>query len=79
MVFARFGVPDEPWQLFPTEGEPSALDYVFFGLLMPSEYEEDWSWVEMPRSELAEVPGVMLDDEFIPATFPDAVPFPYVE
>jgi hypothetical protein len=52
---------------------------VFFGLLMPTEDEEDWRWVEMPLSELAVVPGVMLDDEFIPATFPDAVPFPYMD
>jgi hypothetical protein len=79
MVFARFGVPDEAWQFFLCEGEPSGLDYVFFGLLMPSEDEEEWSWVEMPLSGLAAVPGVMLDEEFIPATLPDAVPFPYME
>jgi hypothetical protein len=64
------------WQFFPTEGEPFGSDYIFFGLLMPSEDEEDWRWVEMPRSALAAVPGVLMDEEFIPATFPDAVPFP---
>ena len=79
MVFARFGVPDEPWQFFPCEGEPSGFDYLFFGLLMPSEDEEDWKWVEMSLSELAAVPGAMLDEEFSPATFPDAVRFPYME
>ena len=46
---------------------------------MPSEDEEHWSWVEMPLSELEAVPGAILDDEFPPARFPDAVPFLYAE
>lgn len=46
---------------------------------MPSEDEEEWSCVEMPLSEFAAVPGGMLKEEFIPATFPDAVPFPHTE
>jgi len=61
------------------EGEPAGADYLFFGLLMASEDESDWNWVELPLSELITVPGVRLDGEFIPATFPDAVPFPYAE
>ena len=79
MVFARFGVPDGAWQFFVAEGEPAGADYLFFGLLMASEDEADWNWVELPLSQLIMVPDVMLDDEFTPATFPDAVPFPYAD
>lgn len=79
MVFTGFGVPDEPWQLVSAEGKPAEFDVVCFGLLMPSEDEEEWSCVEMPLSEFAAVPGGMLKEEFIPATFPDAVPFPHTE
>lgn len=77
--FSRFGVPDGAWQFFVAEGEPAGADYLFLGLLMASEDEADWNWVELPLSQLIMVPDVMLDDEFTPATFPDAVPFPYVD
>jgi hypothetical protein len=39
------------------EGEPADSDYLFFGLLMESEDEGDWNWVEMRLSELIAVPG----------------------
>lgn len=42
---------------------------------MASEEEADWNWAELPLSKLITVPGARLDDEFIPATFPDAVPY----
>lgn len=79
MLYARYCVADEAWQFFVAEGEPAGADYVFFGLLMASEDEGDWNWSEMRQSDLMKVPGVLLDDEFIPATFPDAVPYPYLE
>lgn len=80
MLYARYHVPDEPWQFFVAEGEPAGADYLFFGLLMASEEESDWNSVEeLPLSQLITVPGVRLDDEFMPATFPDAVPYPYVD
>lgn len=79
MLYARYHVPDEAWQFFVAEGEPAGADYFFFGLLMADEDEADWNWVEVRLSELMKVPGVMRDAEFIPATFPDAVSFPYME
>ena len=79
MLYSRYHVPDEAWQFFVAEGEPAGADYLFFGLLMASEDEDDWNWVELPLSKLVTVPGTRLDDEFRPATFPDAVPYPYIE
>jgi hypothetical protein len=38
-----------------------------FGSLIPSADGEDWCSVEMPLSELAAVPGLMLEEEFIRA------------
>ena len=78
-LYARYYVPDEPWQFVVAEGEPAGADFVFFGLLMASEDESDWNWLELPLSELIKVPGAWWDDEFTPATFPDAVPYPYWE
>ena len=79
MIYARYCVPDVAWQFFVAEGEPEGADYVFFGLRMPSEEEMDWSWTQVRLSELMGLPGVILDREFIPATFPDAVVHPYVD
>ena len=57
MLNVRYHVPDEPWQFFVAEGEPAGGDYRFFGLLMASEDEADWNWVELPLSKLIMVPG----------------------
>jgi len=79
MLYARYHVPDEAWQFFVAEGEPAGTDHIFSGLLMASEDEADWNWVEMRLSELITVPGARLDGEFTAAPFPDAVPFPFAE
>lgn len=61
------------------EGESAGADYLFFGLLMASEDEADWNWREVRLSELVKVVGLELDPNFVPSTFPDSVPYPYIE
>jgi hypothetical protein len=76
MVYTRFWVPDGAWQFYVTEGEPDGTDYRFYGLLMASEEEENWNWQGVRLSDLVRMTGVVLDPEFVPGTFPDAVPHP---
>ncbi len=46
---------------------------MLFGLLTPSEDEQDWRPVEVQLSEIAAVRCSELDNDLVQATFPEAM------
>lgn len=76
-VYAHYFVPDLAWHYYVTNGTPRGREYELFGLLLPSEHEEDWSWARVMVSDLERIAGAERDEGFVPGWFPDAVPYPF--
>jgi hypothetical protein len=76
VVYAHYLVPDRAWHYYVTNGNPRR-DYELFGLLLPSEDEEEWRWTSLRESALEKIVGVRRDEAFVPGPFPDSVPYPY--
>jgi hypothetical protein len=56
-----------------SKSQTRGANYLLFGLLTPSEDEQDWRPVEVQLSEIAAVRCSELDNDLVQATFPEAM------
>jgi hypothetical protein len=81
VVHLHYFVPDAAWSYYVTEGGMINETYTFFGFLLASEREQDWSWRRIPLRDLETMlrPGtaVVRDERFEPGRITDVVVLPY--
>lgn len=66
IVHAKFSFPASGWVWFVTEGQPTGIDFTFFGYVVG--FEAEWGYFMLGELEQVNVNGLVIerDDDFEP-------------